>query len=144
MKLNKTKLFTLIWATHLFIYHLIYLTALKIARHDYNELYNIFLGFIGGLIGWFEQIPLFFLAPLLLMLILIRTKLRQKWFISYVVSISSSYLINYLWLFSNNTHDKIFGMPESINLIYFIIPSLIISILCNWLIFKKTYKKLNI
>jgi len=115
-----------------FIY---YLTILKITRQNYNELYNVFLGFIGGFIGWFEQIPLFFLVPLFSMLILTKTKLKQKWYMAYAVSICSSYLINYLWMFLNNKHNKILGMPESINLIYIIIPSLVVSIFLNWLIF---------
>ncbi len=102
------------------------------------------MGFALGFMGWIEQIPLFFMIPLLLMLVLIKTKLKQKWFIAYVFSISSSYLLNYLWMFSNNTHDKILFSPDEINLIYFIIPSLIVSILCNWFIFRKAYIKLGI
>lgn len=144
MKLNKSNLFILIWVFHLFIYYLVFSFANRVSINDYEELYTIFMGFTLGFMGWVEQIPLFFMIPLLLMLILIKTKLNQKWFMAYIVSICSSYLINYLWMFSNNKHDKILFSPDSINLIYFIIPSLIISIAFNWLIFRKTYIKLDV
>ncbi|WP_438711189.1 hypothetical protein ACSTS3_21865 [Aquimarina muelleri] len=144
MKLNKSNLFILIWVIHLFIYYLVFSFANRVSVNDYEELYTIFMGFTLGFMGWVEQIPLFFMIPLLLMLILIKTKLEQKWFIAYVVSICSSYLINYLWMFSNNKHNKILFSPDEINLIYFIIPSLIISIGCNWVIFRKKYTKLGV
>lgn len=144
MKLNKSNLFILIWGAHLFIYYLIYATTLKIVRQDFNELHNVFLSFVVGFIGLLEQIPLFFLIPLFLMLILITIKLKYKWFLAYVVSVCLGYLGNYLWMYSNNKHDKILGMPEQINLIYFIIPSLMFSILCNWIIFRKKYEKLGV
>lgn len=144
MKLNKSNLFILIWVIHLFIYYLVFSFANRVSINDYEELYTIFMGFTLGFMGWVEQIPLFFTIPLLLMLILIKTKLKQKWFNAYVISICSSYLINYLWMFSNNKHDKILFSPDQVNLIYFIIPSLIVSILCNWLIFRIKYEKLGI
>ncbi len=144
MKLNRSNLFLLIWATHLLVYSTTYHISIRVVFNDYREFYNVFLGFLSGLMGWFEQIPAFFVIPILIMLLLTRTKLKQHWFLAYTISIGISYLGNYLWLFSINTHDKILFSDKTINLIYFIIPSLIISILCNWLIFKKTYKKLNI
>ncbi|MEM6893675.1 MAG: hypothetical protein AAF554_08295 [Bacteroidota bacterium] len=143
-KLSKPNLFVLIWITHLFIYNLSQHAILRVTLQDYNEFYYVLLGFLGGFYGWFEQLPLFFLAPLFLMLLAIKTKSKPKWFLAYTISICAAYLANYLWMFSNNKHAEIFGMPESINLIYFIVPSLLISILCNWLIFKKIYKVLGI
>ncbi len=144
MKLSKTKLFLLIWITHLLIYYLVFSFINRFSINDYSELYTVFMGFILGFMGWIEQIPLFFIIPLLIMLLLIKTKLKHKWFLAYTFSICSSYLINYIWMFSNNKHDKILFSPDEINLIYFIMPSLIISIICNWLIFRKSYKKLNV
>ncbi|PZW36959.1 hypothetical protein LX95_02908 [Mesonia algae] len=144
MKLNKINLFLLIWVIHLFIYYAIYLSSNSVLFNKYDEIYKVILGFIPGFMGIFEQIPLFFFIPLILMLILIKTRLKIKWFKAYVISICSSYLLNYVWMFSNNKHDIIYGMPEQINLIYFIIPSLVVSIALNWLIFRKTFKKLGL
>ncbi len=142
MKLNKLNLFVIIWLIHLFIYYLVFSLSIRLSNNDYKELYTILLGFVLGFMGWIEQIPLFFMIPILLMLILIKTKLRQKWFIAYIISICFAYLLNYLWLYANNKHDKILFSPYSTNLIYFIIPSILVSILVNWLIFKNKYKTL--
>lgn len=83
MKLNKPKLFLLIWIFHLFIYYMIFAFSNRIVSNDYEELYTVLL----GLIGWFEQIPMFFIVPIVLMFILIKTKLKNSWFIAYVSSI---------------------------------------------------------
>ncbi len=145
MKLNKTKLFTLIWVLHLFMYYFTFMCVYKITNIDYNNFYIVLFGFVGGLVGWpIKQLPLFFIIPLLLMLILIKTKFQKKWFIAYITSICFTYLISYLWLFFNYQDDVMLGYPKTTNTIVLIIPSLIVSTACNWLIFKKTYKKLNI
>ncbi|SEA71543.1 hypothetical protein SAMN04487990_1315 [Bizionia paragorgiae] len=145
MKLNKTNLFLLIWVLHLFVYYLIFMCLYKIANNDYNEFYTVLFGFIGGLIGWpIKQLPLFFIIPSLLMLILIKIKFQKKWFLAYVMSICLAYLTNYFWLFFNFQNDIMLGYPKTNNTIIFIIPSLIVSIVFNWLIFRKTYKKLGL
>lgn len=145
MKLNKSNLFVLVWVTHLFIYYATYLSAIAIAFKNYSELYKVFFGFAIGLFGWpIKQLPLFFVIPLLLMLILIKRKLNEKWFIAYVSSICFAYLIKYIWLFFNYKDDIMLGYPEPVNTIYFILPSLIVSITCNWLIFKKQYEKFGV
>ncbi len=139
MKQNKLNLFVMIWVVHLFVYYLAYSLSIRISNNEYEELYTILLGFTLGLMGLIEQVPLFFVIPIILMLILIKTKLQQKWFIAYVISICLAYFSDYFWMYLNNKHDKILFSTNSINLIYFIFPSLIISIVCNWLIFKKKY-----
>jgi len=144
MKLNKSKIFVSIWGIHLFIYYSIYLFSSAIANNHYTELYKILFGFTLGIMGWLEQIPAFFIIPILIMLILIRTKLKNKWFLAYALSINSAYLANYLWIFSNNKHTIIPFSLNSTNLIYFIIPSLLGTIILNWFIFKNKYKKMNI
>lgn len=143
MRPNKFSLFVMIWIIHQFIYYLAYSLSIRVANNDYKEIYTVTLGFILGFLGLIEQIPLFFIIPIILMLILIKTKLQQKWFIAYIISICFAYLSNYFWMYLNNKHDKILFSNESYNLIYFIFPSLIISITCNWLIFKNKYKKLD-
>lgn len=142
MKLNKLNFFLQIWGIHLFIYYLVFSLSIRVFNNNYEELYIVLLGFILGVLGWIEQIPLFFMVPILLMLVLIKIKLKQKWFIAYIISICLAYLSNYLWMYSNNKHDKILFSPDSSNLIYFIVPSLIVSISCNWLLFKNKYKRL--
>lgn len=144
MKLSKSNLFVLIWGGHLLIYYAAYLSSIVVLYGSYNKLHKVLFGFAIGIYGGLEQIPLFFIIPILLMLLLIKTKLKQNWFMAYSISICFAYLANYLWLYLNNTHDKILFSPKSTNLIYFIIPSLIVAILCNWFIFKKQYKRLGL
>ena len=143
MKLNKSNLFLLIWLTHLFTYYTTFSFILKIANKDFKDFYNVLWGFAIGIYGLYEQIPCFFLIPLILMLILINLKFKMKWSIAYILATFFAYSIDYFWIFSNHKHDIVLYSPDSINLILLIISSLIISILCNWLIFKKTYLKLG-
>jgi len=121
------------------------MSTYKIISNDYQDFYIVFFGFIGGLIGWpIKQLPLFFLVPLAIMLLLIKIKLKQKWFISYTISICFAYLTKYIWLFFDSKENIILGYPDAINTVYFIIPSLVVSIFLNWLIFRKTYIKLGL
>ncbi|WP_324027817.1 hypothetical protein QSV08_07690 [Maribacter sp. BPC-D8] len=144
MKLNKSNLFLLIWITHLFAYYSTFSFILKIANNDYKEFYNVFWGFAIGLYGLYEQIPCFFLFPLLLMLILINIKSKLKWFTAYILATFFTYSIDYFWIFLNHKQDIVLYSPDSINLILLIMSSLLVSIIFNWLIFRKTYIKLDL
>lgn len=145
MKLTKPNLFTLIWTAHLFFYYLSFVLFYRVASNDYEELYTILLGFSLGLLGWpIKQLPLFFIVPMIIMLILTKTKLQKKWFLAYSLSICLAYLTKYIWLFFKGKNNILLGYPEEVNTIFFIIPSLIISIICNWLIFKNQYKKFGV
>ncbi len=144
MKLNKTKLFILIWTTHLFTYYTTFSLILKIANNDYKEFYNIFWGFAIGLYGLYEQIPCFILGPLLLMLILINLKIKIKWFIAFTLATFFAYAIDYFWIFSNQKHNIVLYAPDSINLIVLIASCLLASFLINWLIFRKKHKELDV
>lgn len=146
MKLNKTKLFILIWLVHLFIYYLVYLLSIAIivGNAKLTEIYKVIFGFAFGIYGGMEQIPAFFLIPLVFMLVLINFKLKKNWLKAFIISTSICYLVNYLWMLFNGKHKILFFMSDAPNLIYFIIPSLVISIALNWFIFRKTYKKLGL
>lgn len=144
MKLNKLTLFLLIWLTHLLIYYSTFSAILKIANNEFKEFYNVLWGFAIGLYGLYEQIPCFFIIPLVLMMILINTKFKEKWFISYCTATIFSYLLDYFWIFSIHKHDIVLYSPDRINLITLILLSLSASILFNWLIFNKNYKELQI
>ena len=144
MKLNKTKLFVIIWLTHLFVYYAAYLSLIAVLQQKYAHLYRAPFGFAVGMYGGLEQVYLFFLIPTILMLFFIKTILKNKWFLAYAVSICIAYLMNYLWLFLNNQDYEIFYTKNSINLLYFIVPSLIISVYSNKLIFKKKYLKFKV
>ena len=144
MKLNKTIFFIIIWLTHLFIYYAVYLGLIAILQQKYAHLYRAPFGFAVGLYGGLEQVYLFFMIPAALMFVLIKTALKKKWFIAYGVSICMLYLINYLWLSLNGKAHDIFYTINTIDIIYFIIPSLVISIVANWFIFKKKYLRLGV
>lgn len=144
MKLNKTKLFIIIWLTHLFIYYAVYLSLIAILQQKYAHLYRAPFGFVVGLYGGLEQTYLFFMIPLLFMVALIKSKFKDKWFLAYGISISLFYIINYIWLFLNDNDYEIFYTLNSINLLYFIIPSIGISVTANWLIFKNKYNRFKV
>lgn len=144
MKLSKSNLFVAIWIVHLFVYYTTYSIILRIIKNDFNEFYFVFIGFVGSFIGIFERIPFFPIIPLAIMGILVKKSVKLKWFFAYSLSVFFTYIINYCWLFFNRKNDMTIDYPNSTDLIYFILPSLIVSILCNWLIFRKKYKKLGV
>ncbi|MCS4229180.1 hypothetical protein [Sphingobacterium sp. BIGb0165] len=138
--LHKPRLFLLIWLLHILVYYSIYLIVLRILKNDYEAFYTVLGGAIGGLIGWLEQIPFFILIPISIMLALINSFLKKKWFEAYLIAILTAYLADYIWLFSEDKNNGVLLSTIDIDLIYLIIPSLLISILSNWLIFKRYYK----
>lgn len=143
MKLNKTNLFALIWILHLFIYYTSYVVIIRIVENNYDEFYTVLGGFIGGIMGWFEQIPFFILIPIIIMLILINTFLKKLWFRAYLIATGVSYLLNYLWMFLEDKYMSVLYSTMTVNLIYIIIPSLLVTFLINWMIFRKTYIKIE-
>ncbi|MGE8291370.1 MAG: hypothetical protein ACN6ON_06825 [Sphingobacterium sp.] len=140
--LHKPRLFLLIWLLHILVYYTIYLIVLRILKNDYEAFYTVLGGAIGGLIGWLEQIPFFFLIPISIMLALINSFLKKKWFEAYLVAILTAYLADYIWLFSAGKSKRLILSTIDIDLIYMIIPSLLITIFINWFIFKRDYKAL--
>lgn len=141
--INKIWLFTKIWLLHIVVYYTIFVTALRILERDYEEFYMVLLGFVGGITGIFEQLPGFVLIPILTMAILLKAYQKNEWFKAYLISISFCYLINYTWMLTQGKNDKILFTTIGIDLIYVIIPSLLIAILGNWLFFRNDYKQVK-
>jgi len=140
MKLDKSNIFFYIWLIHLLVYYTTYTITIRILTNNFNQFYIVFWGFTGSFIGLYERIPFFFLIPLIFMFILIYKKINTNRFSTYIISIYSAYIINYIWLFFTGKHVMTID-DQPINLIYFIIPSLLTSTLLNWLIFKNKYKE---
>lgn len=153
--LKKLSISIKIWLFHVVIYYtttnffLQYLTYLyqnwTILKIEF--LLKILAGPIAGIIGFFDNFPLFVLIPITIYNILL-LKFKLKHHTSYYLSIIASYLIPYIYNFIFfNTKISFYKRPNEyyvkIDLIFILLPSLIISILLNWLIFRKIYKKLS-
>ena len=114
--INKIWLFIKIWLLHIVIYYMIFVTVIRIFERDYEEFYMVLLGFISGFTGIFEQLPCFILIPILMMLILINSYLKNDWFKAYLISIILSYLVNYAYMLMKEKQDKILFTTIDINL----------------------------
>ena len=144
-----------IWILHIIIYYTIinflyqFLTYffLQWTIVELDFLGKILAGPIGGIIGLFDNFPLFILIPVTIYVILLKLKLNC--FSSYFLSLMT-YLLPYIYNFSTGGNTKISffrGTWEKgyykLDYIFILLPSLIVSILVNWLVFRKTYKKLS-
>lgn len=139
---NKVSLFIKIWLVHIVVYYTVYVTVIRIFKSDYEEFYLVLLGFVGGIMGICEQIPYFILLPILTMAILINSYLRNDWFTAYLISTGVCYSIDYIWLLTQKKHDKLLTTID-VNLLYIMIPSLLLAVLGNWLVLKNSNNLTN-
>lgn len=139
---NKVSLFIKIWLVHIVVYYTVYVTVIRIFKSDYEEFYLVLLGFVGGIMGICEQIPYFILLPILTMAILINSYLRNDWFTAYLISTGVCYSIDYIWLLTQKKHDKLLTTID-VNLLYIMIPSLLLAVLGNWLLLKNSNNLIN-
>lgn len=140
--INKIKFFSLIWVLHIFVYYTIFVILLRIFENNYQEFYTVLGGFIGGIMGWFEQIPFFIIIPIIIMTILVNTIFVKKWYTAYIATVIISYLLDYLWLLLEGKNNSILFSTIHINLIYIVVPSLLATILINWLVFRRKYNRI--
>ncbi|WP_285199810.1 hypothetical protein, partial [Klebsiella pneumoniae] len=80
------------------VYYTVYVILIRIFKSDYEAFYLVLLGFIGGVMGVLEQVPYFILIPILTMVILINTYLKNHWFRAYLISVVVCYLADYAWM----------------------------------------------
>lgn len=85
-----------------------------------------------GLFGLWDGFPLFIFMAFTISFLL-TFLLKGKWFINYVISLISSYLIVFLIVIFVNNYNR--------NPYYFIIPSLIITLIIQMIIFRKDILK---
>ncbi|NRS89925.1 hypothetical protein HNQ02_002859 [Flavobacterium sp. 7E] len=131
-----------LWISHLFIYYfiLVFLSSLFSARKFFSveSLKMLLSSPLLGLIGYLDHFPCFFVFPIILMLFLYYRIFKKEVFNSYKYSLLISYSILYIYLFNINGLKSDF---YDIDFYVFIIPSLILSITVNWLLFGKNEKK---
>jgi hypothetical protein len=153
MKLNKMTFFLKIWTLHILIFYTIidvfyqsvdyWFLDLKIG---FEFIMRCIIGPITGLIGYFDFISCVFIS-ILLMYILI--KYIKNWFFAYIISIVIPQVFLHLYFliimkefryysFSGREWDAI---PFKINYLFFVIPSMLITIGINWIVFKKAYEQ---
>ena len=144
MKPFTVTFFTKIWLLHLLVYYTFYgllartLVAFKNGDIYYNvfkDLYVLpFAALIMGIMGFVDNFPAFIVIPIIFMQVLIHNKFKHNWFLAYCISVITSYLLDYIWIYYDNK-SRIFGF-------HLIFPSIAIAILVNWLLFKKKYRQL--
>lgn len=117
---SKLKIFSLIWAAHIFIYYLMFTLVIRIFDNNYEKFYLIILGFTGGLMGIYEQIPFFVIFPIVVVVLII--KATNKWHIAYMISVVSSYLINYVLLALNHKQKLLIFKDNDVDLLFFYHP----------------------
>lgn len=153
-KTNKIWIFILIWLVHIIVYYFIFGNIDNLINNYYSDWDFFFEESISrslsspitGLFGWYDGLPFFVMIPIGVMLILVLTMMRKNWFIAYTISCVSCYLGMYLYTIlidkSTNLYQSGINGLEDLTLqhIFLIIPSLIISILINKLIFKNKYR----
>ncbi|WP_165572118.1 hypothetical protein [Flavobacterium sp. KMS] len=149
--MKRNNFFVKIWLVHLFVY---YLTASVIVKGNLldNPLSSkkmleiiqlVLISPFFGIMGFLEDIPFFILLPISIMLALIFTKFKKRWFLSYSLSLFISYFIDYLYLFYNHKQTKVL-FDDGYNILFVVIPCLIVSISVNWFLFKDKYKNIII
>lgn len=156
-KSNSGRPYIAIWLIHIIVYYFIYLTIREFVQNyylgwDYFSKQSLLIIFFSPFLGlfsvssYFELIVGLAILPLPLMYYFYKRVFKYNLFKSFVVSILVVYILDYIYLVIIGYHkyDIPFSMGEDkINTLFFMIPALSMSISVNYLIFKKTYKRLE-
>jgi hypothetical protein len=155
MKSNNL-LFLKIWCLHIFVYYTIIGSMFQAIDYSFLEwnyglefLYRCIFSFGIGLLGYFD-FPCCVFISILFTSILLRFKIQ--WFSAYVISIVllQVFLHLYFWIVMKEFRFYTFtgrawnAVQYKINYLFFVIPSLLIAIGINWIVFRKSYKRLQI
>lgn len=154
MKSNKNWVFIKIWFLHILIFYTIIGTAFQSIDYCFLDwkigfefiLKCIVASPIVGLIGYFDFPSCVFISILLMMILSMYAK---NWFHAYIASIVIPQIFLHLYFliimkefryysFSGRERDTI---PFEINYLFFVIPSMLITIGINWIVFKKSYNQ---
>ena len=149
---NYKLLFIIIWIVHILIYYeTVFITA-YIKGSIFNGDFFSILAFcpIIGVIGFVDSLPFFVFISIIIMAILVKTCYKKKWFLAYVLSFFPLYPVSYFiaaFSYRGNAFLKSlldWNIKEfDGNRFYIIIISSIITIITNWLLFKKAYLRIR-
>jgi hypothetical protein len=140
MKANNP-LFFKIWCCHISIFYPICVLiqdnidahALTFKHSNFHFPFETILWSpLYGILGFWDNLPLFIIAPILIMKFFMLRIKSHNYLILYILLMIISYFSLYVLLLEKT--NRFFFME---NTFYYIIPSLAITFLINWLIFKK-------
>lgn len=152
MRKNKTRINTTakLWISHLLIYYFVYLIMTNLIKGCYLRYWDFFnketlitfiLLPIVGISGFLDHFPCFFLLQIILMLVFYYRFFKYKIFKSYIVSLLISHLLLYFFLWSINGHENNFSTSgvefKNVNVLFFVIPSLALTLSINWFLFGR-------
>lgn len=146
-KYPSLKLLLKIWTLHIFFYYLLFgiISTFKNLQLNFELLLLIPLyPLMGGIVGYFDNIPFFFTIPIMCMLLMLGYT-RYTIYQTYVYSLFICHIIRLLLLNYLNYDQMLFtDFPYGRTASFFIcIVSLAAVCIFNYIIFKKTYKETN-
>lgn len=154
MKKNKTNSIFLLFLLHIYIYSLVYVLLYDIVRFYIEDRFEIKELFITSLASplyvlYFGDIPFFILLiPFFYIVISHYFKSTHNQFKIYIISTALVNSLMYLIMFFNSrNYIKLLGRINNqdyvIDKLFFMIPSLLVAIFLNKMIFKRNYKRLK-
>jgi hypothetical protein len=133
-----------LWISHILVYYFVFviLSNLAIKRSFfYKESLDILaLSPLLGLMGYLDHFPVFFIFPIILMLVFYYRFFERKIYKSYIVSLLVSYFLLYICLFNIGGIKSDF---VDVNIFLFIVPSLAVAISINWFLFGRYENQKN-
>ncbi|KXH83149.1 hypothetical protein [Chryseobacterium kwangjuense] len=150
MKKNRFTLYLKIWILHITVYYLIFGCILESLEQWYREwpvdwefAAKIFLSPISGFFGWFDGFPLYVILSVAIFLVM-ETFEKSNSFYSYIIAVFLSYIpVKYLIYFNRGFPFNIVLRSNQkeqsleVNLLYAIVPALLISSISVYLLLKK-------
>ncbi len=142
-------LFLKIWVFHIFVFYNIYGfllidKAIWVSRNTLDMILIFLTLPVGGILGINDHFVLFFIFPIVIMALLLKYT-HFSFYKSYVISIVSVHLIRIsiqfiLYPYEDLIYTKIDG--RLIAFLYLIL-SLFVTALLNYIVFRKNYKRLD-
>lgn len=150
MKKNRFTLYLKIWILHIVAYYLIFGFILESLEQWYREwpvdwefAAKILLSPLSGVFGWFDGFPLYVILPVIIFLV-IETFEKLNTFYSYIIAVFLSYIpVKYLIYFNRGFPFNIILRSNQkeqsleVNLLYAILPALLISSISVYWLLKK-------
>jgi hypothetical protein len=152
---NQALLFLKIFALHVLIYFSFFACIGRSLSYfyknwglDLNFFTLFFIAPLGGILGFLDGFPVFVIPYVLLFYCLKQYLFKNKWFVSFVISSLIIYSSVFIYLCINDGATGLYFGEKfedryEVNILVIMIPSLLMSFLINWLVFRKTYQKLK-
>lgn len=154
MKKTKSDTFR-IWFIHILLYYYMYAIIHFSLQNYYScgdtvtmrSILILLASPIAGLLGFFYMFPLFFILPMIIMLVLYKYIYFNQFYKSYLIAILLSHFLHYIFLdiYSQNLYFTAIINSRievhKVNNLFFITPSLIVALSVNWFLFGRYENK---